>query len=165
MDFRLSPYFGLCKNNNFAYDSDQITMAGTIRFSNRKRCSPVSLAVSLIGNHRRINSMQKFIAALIGSGLILLLSAVAHAGSATWDLNPGSGDWNNASNWTPITVPNGPADTATFGLSNTTAVSISADTTVDGITFEAGASAFTVTASPGFTLTLSGTGITNNSGT
>jgi autotransporter-associated beta strand protein len=89
----------------------------------------------------------------------------ARAGSATWDLNPGSGDWNTAANWTPTTVPHHLADTATFALSNTTDVSISRDTAVGGITFVAGASPFTITASPSFTLTLNGLGIANNSGT
>ena len=92
------------------------------------------------------------------------VSNSVRAGSATWHLNPVSGDWNTATNWTPATVPNGSADTATFAISNTTAISISANTTVDGITFAPGASSFTVTASQG-TLTISGTGITNNSGT
>jgi autotransporter-associated beta strand protein len=99
--------------------------------------------------------------------LVLTLSIhTTQAGSATWDLNPGSGDWNTATNWTPTTVPNGPADTAFFDLSNTTALSISANTEVNGIVFDsnAGLNAFTITASPSFTLTISGVGITNNSG-
>ena len=86
-----------------------------------------------------------------------------HAAIA-WDLNPTSGDWNTAANWTPVTVPNGSADTATFALSNTTTVSNSANTIVDGITFAPGASSFTITASSGLTLTLNGVGISNDSG-
>ena len=39
--------------------------------------------------------------------LSLALAIDAHAGSATWNLNPASGDWDTASNWTPNTVPNG----------------------------------------------------------
>ena len=97
-------------------------------------------------------------------GLMLCIHT-SFAGNATWDLNPGSGDWNTAANWTPATVPNGSADTATFAVSNTTAISISANTIVDGITFAPGASSFTITASPFFALTISGAGITNNSGT
>ena len=93
------------------------------------------------------------------------VSNSVRAGSATWDLNPSSGDWNTATNWTPATAPNGSAHTATFATSNTTAISISANTTVDGITFAPGASSFTITASPSLTLTLNGVGITNNSGT
>ena len=109
--------------------------------------------------------MKKFIAALSGSGLMFLLSVIAQAGSATWDLNPASGDWNTAANWTPMAVPNGSPDTATFALSNTTNVSISANTVVNGITFNSAATnAYGIIVSSGFTLTLSGSGITNNSG-
>jgi hypothetical protein len=64
----------------------------------------------------------------------MLLANIARAGSATWDLNPGSGDWNTAANWTPMTVPNGASDTATFSLSNTTNVSISANAEVSNPT-------------------------------
>jgi hypothetical protein len=100
--------------------------------------------------------------------MVLPLSTASRtfADSATWKTNPGSGDWNTASNWTPSTIPNGPSDVATFASSNRTSVSISAETEFNGIVFNAGASAFTITANPteGFTLTISGMGITNNSG-
>src|SRR6476660_1968489 len=113
----------------------------------------------------KIPSKNKFVGAVFSCGFLFCFAGFARAGSATWDLNPGSGDWNTATNWTPATVPNGSADTATFAVSNTTAISISANTTVDGITFAPGASSFTITASPFFALTISGVGITNNSGT
>ena len=71
----------------------------------------------------------------------------------------------SAANWTPSAVPDGPADTATFGLSNTTDVSISANTEVNSIVFTpAATNPYTITASPGLTLTISGVGIVNNSG-
>jgi autotransporter-associated beta strand protein len=98
------------------------------------------------------------------------ISNSARAGNATWDVNPGSGDWNAAANWTPATVPSGSGDTATFGLSNTTDVFISSPfTTVNGITFTPGATnPYTITASAGLAIPLalyvSGLGITNNSG-
>ena len=99
---------------------------------------------------------------------LLALVATAqtlHAGSATWNLNPTSGNWNTASNWTPATVPNGPSDMATFDTSSNTAISVSANTEVNGITYSSGAGAFTTSfisrLNP--TLTLSGVGITNNS--
>ena len=44
--------------------------------------------------------------------LICLALRSVDAGSATWNLNPTSSDWNAALNWTPNTVPNGPADVA-----------------------------------------------------
>jgi autotransporter-associated beta strand protein len=98
--------------------------------------------------------------------LLLLISTASStfAGSATWKTSPGSGDWGTASNWTPATVPNGASDTATFASSNVRNVAISADTVVSDIAFNAGASAFTIIANPSFILTISGVGITNNSG-
>src|SRR2546423_9630548 len=109
--------------------------------------------------------MNTLIVAAIRCFLMFLLPAVAYAVSAQWDLDPISGDWNTAANWTPMGVPNGPADIATFGLSNTTDVSISANTEVNSIIFTAAASnPYSITTSPGLTLTISGTGIINNSG-
>jgi Passenger-associated-transport-repeat/PEP-CTERM motif len=103
---------------------------------------------------------------MAAAALLLLLSApsTTFAGSATWSPAPGSGDWNTPGNWVIGGPPNGPLDTATFAISTQTAVSISANTEVNGITFNAAASAFTITASPGFALSISGLGITNNSG-
>jgi len=96
-------------------------------------------------------------------GLTLIFNPVAaFAGSATWKANPGSGTWNTAANWTPATIPNGAADTATFAFSNITRVFFAADTEVNGIVFNAGASPFTfINQAP--TVTISGKGITNNS--
>src|SRR6266550_1163078 len=108
---------------------------------------------------------KAFLQTILAVALSILVPIVAHASSATWDLNPGSGDWNTAANWTPMTVPNGPADIATFALSNTTNVSISANTEVNAITFTpAATNPYTITASAAFTLRITGTGITNNSG-
>jgi len=96
---------------------------------------------------------------------MFLVPALACADSAQWNLDPISGDWNRAANWTPATVPNGPADIATFALSNMTNISISANTEIDSIIFSSAATnPYTITASPTVTLTISGTGITNNSG-
>src|SRR5881397_2407016 len=93
--------------------------------------------------------------------LLLATASSSFAGSATWKASPTTGDWNTAGNWTPATVPNGPTNTATFASSNKTGVSISALTEVNGIVFNAGASAFTITvpaSSPTFFLTISGVG-------
>ncbi len=99
--------------------------------------------------------------------LAVLLSTASRtfADSATWQATPATGDWNTATNWTAGGPPNGPSDMAFFATSNTTAVSLSANTEVNGTVFNSGGSAFTITASPMFTLTISGVGITNNSGT
>ncbi len=100
---------------------------------------------------------------------MLLLPGSAYAISAQWDLDPISGDWNTAANWTPMGVPNGPADIATFGLSHTTDVSISERTEVNAIVFAAGASAYTITnanlTQSSGPLFIRGMGIVNNSGT
>jgi len=107
---------------------------------------------------------------LLSCAIILTLAIAAlnsvYAGSATWNANPVDNDWNNPANWTPATVPNGPNDTATFGVSSTTEVSITAPIEVNSIVFSPGASAFTITlpASGSIVLTISGAGITNDSG-
>jgi hypothetical protein len=92
------------------------------------------------------------------------LLPTAEAGSATWLASPVNGDWNNAGNWTTGGPPNGPSDRATFATSNQAGVSLSAGTEVNGITFQAGASAFTITSSVGTTLNITGLGIVNSSG-
>jgi len=110
--------------------------------------------------------MQRLLVALAAWGVAILLPTLAQAGSATWDTTPATGDWNTPGNWTPPTVPNASTDTATFAQSNTTSVSISAPTEVNGIVFNAAAAAnpFTISVPDGLTLTISGVGITNNSG-
>ena len=100
--------------------------------------------------------------------LTLALSALktVYAGSATWNANPVDSDWSNPANWTPATVPNGPNDIATFGVSSITGISINASIEVNSIIFSQGASAFTITPSPAngaIVLTISGAGITNSS--
>ncbi|HEX4666586.1 MAG TPA: autotransporter-associated beta strand repeat-containing protein [Chthoniobacterales bacterium] len=102
--------------------------------------------------------------------LILSLAFTIHAygGSATWLATPSSGEWNRARDWNPMTIPNGPSDAATFATSSQTAITITGDTEVSDIVFDAGASPYAITAqSPKnglITLTISGAGVTNNSG-
>ena len=103
-------------------------------------------------------------------GLLLLLCLALRsvdAGSATWNLNPVSGDWNDPLNWTPNTVPNSGQAVATFDASNLTDVFISGTMDkVDQIVFTPNASAFTITIGPKIDskLTFSGPGIINQSG-
>jgi len=87
----------------------------------------------------------------------------AFAGSATWKLNPADGNWNNAANWEEGVVPNGPGDIATFAASSQASITVSSNIEVGQIVFAAGASPFTITI-PANTLTLSGVGVTNDSG-
>src|SRR5256885_10566681 len=99
------------------------------------------------------------------SRLLLALLALAAAprstlaGSATWRTQPASTTWNNAANWTPETIPNGPADTATFATSQRRTITPSEPTEVNLIVFSPGGAMFTITSGVGAPLTISGTGI------
>jgi len=95
---------------------------------------------------------------------LFLTIQVTYAGSAAWNPNPTSGDWNTPINWTPNTVPNGPDDVATFASSNRRTLSLSDDVEVGEVVFNAGASRFTIHSISSALLTISGAGITNNSG-
>jgi hypothetical protein len=98
-------------------------------------------------------------AGLLASSALIAAALPAAAQNATWLLNPGSGDFNTAANWSPATVPTG---TAFFGASNTTALSFSAPITIGGWTFNAGASNYTFT--NGRVLQFTGAGIVINGG-
>ena len=101
---------------------------------------------------------------LVLSVLLLgLTNQSVRAESATWDLNPATSDWNTAANWTPMSVPNGLTDTATFSLTNKNSVDISAEILIGSIVFTPDANAYTITAQPGSVLTIGGTGINNQS--
>ena len=79
--------------------------------------------------------------ALLASTALVAAALPASAQDATWLAAPGSGDYNNATNWDAGAVP---AGTAVFGSSNITGLSLSAIiTNVGGWTFNAGASAYT----------------------
>jgi hypothetical protein len=94
-----------------------------------------------------------------------LIAARSFAGSATWNLNPTSSDWNTATNWTPNTVPNGPADVATFAISNQTSVTLVDEYVhLDRIVFDTNASPFTLTCMPFAHFEMEGAGQINNSG-
>jgi autotransporter-associated beta strand protein len=87
----------------------------------------------------------------------------ARAQNATWSTTA-SGDFNNANNWTPTTVPTG---TAFFGASNSTFLGFSAPSTVvGGWTFNPGASPydFFVGGLGGQSLDFNGAGIVVNGG-
>ncbi|PYV73627.1 MAG: hypothetical protein DMG96_22515 [Acidobacteria bacterium] len=105
---------------------------------------------------------------ILSCAIILILSLGAlngiYADSATWSTNPISTDWNTAANWTPNTVPNGPDDIATFGLSRHPHAFVSTDIEVNEIIFSAGARPFTINAAVDQELTVSGIGVINNSG-
>ena len=112
--------------------------------------------------NRPMNTFSVLFVILLACSGLLPISAVA--GSATWKLNPTSGDWNTAANWTPASIPNGPSDIATFAVSNTTGITLSATTKLNGIVFNASASAYTIDVNSGIlSLTIGGIGVENDS--
>src|SRR5437667_5045255 len=101
--------------------------------------------------------------------LTLALGALnaVFAGSATWNLNPTTGDWNTAAHWTPATVPNSPTDIATFSISNTRDVVIHSSVELKALAYAANADSFTITIGDAgglnvVDLVMSGMGITTN---
>ena len=114
--------------------------------------------------HRRLLHSASVLTIL--SGVLLALSATfSYADSATWSMDPTSGDWNTAANWTPKVVPNGPSDIATFDTSGITEVSVRQLILLESINFSSSASAFTISTPPGGELAVIGSGVENNSGT
>ena len=91
----------------------------------------------------------------------MIPAAPAQAQNATWNTNPGSGVYNTGTNWSTGLVPTG---TAFFGASNQTSISIDADTTLGGWTFNPGASSYVTTIGANVILAFSGAGIAVNGG-
>ena len=81
---------------------------------------------------------------MLSRAMVLTLSSVVlsavYAGSATWNLNATSGEWNTAANWTRASLPEGASRVAAFGLSNQTSVVLNANVELDQMVFDAGAS-------------------------
>ena len=86
-------------------------------------------------------------------------TVAADAQNATWSSSPGSSVWNTAANWSPSSVPTG---TATFGTSNTMSLTFSSNASIGSLQFNAGAPAYTFSLA-GFSLTMTGSGVVNNS--
>jgi autotransporter-associated beta strand protein len=85
---------------------------------------------------------------------------VVLAQDATWISNPGSGNWNDAANWSPASVPSG---TATFSFSNQTAISFSSNTAVNSIQISPGAPNYVFNVLYPATVFIQGSGITGSS--
>ena len=99
----------------------------------------------------------------VGACLIAALFLICHAaqgGSATWNAEPATNDWNTAANWSPATVPSEMSDVATLAQSHVTNISISATIDIAGVVFTPGASAYKISGPVGFF----GAGVTNDSG-
>jgi hypothetical protein len=107
------------------------------------------------------STLRFFVAAAL---LFSAAQRLSLAGSAAWDQNPLSGDWNTAANWTPRTVPNSETDVATFIASNVTNLSITnASVSLDSAVFNGGAPPYTLNIQI-YNLFFYGAGIVNNSG-
>jgi autotransporter-associated beta strand protein len=108
-------------------------------------------------------AVNRLVGLLIAIAFLAALGT-AQAQNATLGTSPGTSDWNTNTNWTPQTVPSG---TATFGSSNTTSITFSANGgtgTIGEILFNAGAPAYSFSFSGAFqALTITGVGIVNNS--
>jgi autotransporter-associated beta strand protein len=113
------------------------------------------------GRRKRRPSNRALRQAVLRAGLLVFPGFIAAAWpaaaqQATWQLNPGSGDFNTATNWTPNTVPSN----AVFDASNVTDLSFSAAATNSSRwEFVSGASNYTFTVPNGRSLSFSGAGI------
>ncbi|WNJ89729.1 autotransporter domain-containing protein [Bosea sp. 685] len=94
-------------------------------------------------------------------GSALLCAGSARAQDATWQLNPGSGEFIAGANWTPATVPTG---TAFFDATSQSLITVNATRTLGGFTFNASAPAYTITINFPGGIIFAGAGIVNNSG-
>jgi hypothetical protein len=113
---------------------------------------------------RNDTSAVFFLVAFI-AGVLLFVStpAAALAVNSVWNTSPSSSFWNDDFNWTPTMTPVHAGDTATFNSSMTTSISLSSGVTIDSMTFNAGANAFSINTS-GNSFSFVGAGIVNNSG-
>ena len=116
-------------------------------------------------SYSRVNG-RAFLGPLITAFAIVVGAAKLNAGSATWNLNPTSNDWNTAANWTPETVPDEFTDVATFDVSNITDISVASEFALDSIVFNPGATAYTFVISQPYigNIDFAGAGVINNSG-
>ena len=112
----------------------------------------------------RLSLQLSRVATILLAPMLMLSAQTSRAGSATWLPSPPSNIWNNAANWTAGGPPNSLSDTATFNSSSQTGISLSATTGLNGIIFNPGASAYTITIIPGLALDITGTGIANSGG-
>ena len=103
----------------------------------------------------------------LAAAIFVLGAQLSLAGSATWLSSPQDAAWENTNNWTPGGPPNGPSDIATFAQSSQRDVDVSTLEQVNSIVFAPNSASFTLHVSPfgapGGELSISGTGVTNNS--
>ena len=110
--------------------------------------------------HRRTLPFALAVATLLA---VLLAVAPAVAATRTWNGSQGNDHWTNTLNWTPAAVPNdGTADVIFAGTIRPTP-DMNANWSVNSVTFNNTAAAFTLGSSTASTLTIGAGGITDNS--
>ena len=109
-----------------------------------------------------------FFATALGALLLFVaMAAPALAEDAVWGSGnptppPIDGNWNSGGNWVGGIAPVNAGDTATFNTSTITSLELSGTVTIDSMTFNSGASAFTID-TIGNSFSFVGVGIVNNS--
>lgn len=139
-----------------------------VRYPKKTAGKTMLRLAALVADLVRFASMKPSSRFTLIIALVVSLAAfprISPAGSATWKLNPSSGTWSNASNWTPATVPNSASDIASFGQTTVSSISVSLTDEVNRLNFLSGASQYTINILAGtFEFTVSGVGISNASG-
>lgn len=110
---------------------------------------------------RGVTSLSGVASTALALAMMLPAAGPAGAQDATWETNPGSGNFYDPVNWNPVSIPTG---TATFGASNTTALTLGSSGSFGGWTFNAGASNYTFTIAAARSQDFTGAGITINGG-
>ncbi len=97
--------------------------------------------------------------------LLLLLGSTrtSNAKTGTWLSNPISKNWSTKMNWNPVTLPNGPTETATFNTSSRTTILITFPLTIATTVFNPGASPYGFSVVALRSMTFTSLGISNNS--
>ena len=93
---------------------------------------------------------------------VFLCGRTGHAQDFTWSATPASGLWSNAANWSPNTGPPSVADTAIFGGSTVTSITLGG-AGVNTMQFNAGAPAYSFTLTGPATFPIFGSIVNNSS--
>jgi autotransporter-associated beta strand protein len=109
----------------------------------------------------RSTGLRRLAAMLAATVAVTALAGRASAADGDWLAAPADGNFNNGANWSTAAAP-GAGDTAFFDASAITNVFFTANTTVGGWTFNAGAPAYDFTSN--FAVIFDGAGIINGAG-
>ncbi len=89
-------------------------------------------------------AVKLFIFAAIGTLFLGLVLSTMPTPAQAVDWVGGSDDWNTPANWDPADVPASLGETATFNALGSTTPTLSGIVTIDSITFNQGANAYTI---------------------